>query len=281
LLEYQVGEFSQGEVYLHRLLEVIQQYPGPTLAAASVAQIIPMVVRITGILDRLDIAQTAAEMVLSSPFAAPFLSLEAKVGLAMATVFRNDVLAARQGYLTLEPYSGTMLSPLISISADHLLGLLAHTMGNLDRAVEHFEDAVAFCRKAGYRPALAWSCYDYADLLLSRNGPSDRQQARFLLEEALTVSTELGMRPLMGRVHALWEQAEVQPARVPAYPDGLTKREVEVLRLVATGKRDREIAEALFISVTTISTHVRNILNKVNAANRTEATAYAAQHGLL
>jgi DNA-binding NarL/FixJ family response regulator len=147
--------------------------------------------------------------------------------------------------------------------------------------VEHFEDAVAFCRKAGYRSALAWSCYDYADLLLSRNGPSDRQQARFLLEEALTVSTELGMRPLMGRVHALWEQAEVQPARVPAYPDGLTKREVEVLRLVATGKRDREIAEALFINVTTVSTHVRNILNKVNAANRTEATAYAAQHGLL
>jgi ATP/maltotriose-dependent transcriptional regulator MalT len=281
LLEYQVGEFSQGAVYLHRLLEVIRQYSGPTLAAVSVAQIIPLVVRITGSLDRLDIAQTVAEMVLSSPFAAPFLSLEAKTGLAMAAVVRNDVLAARQGYLALEPYSGTMLSPLISVSADRLLGLLAQTMGQIDQAEVHLGDALAFCRKAGFRPELAWSCYDNSDLLLARDHPGDHDRAMSSLEEALTLSTELGMRPLMERVHVLWEQAKVQPARVPAYPNGLTHREVEVLRLVTTGKTDREIAEALSISVTTVSTHVRNILNKINAANRTEATAYSAQHGLL
>jgi DNA-binding NarL/FixJ family response regulator len=85
----------------------------------------------------------------------------------------------------------------------------------------------------------------------------------------------------MERVAALKERAKSYSARAHAYPDGLTEREAEVLRLVVTGKRDREIAEALFISVTTVSTHVRNILNKINAANRTEATAYAAQHGLL
>jgi DNA-binding CsgD family transcriptional regulator len=163
---------------------------------------------------------------------------------------------------------------LISISADHLLGLLA-------QQVVHLGDALAFCRKAGFRPELAWSCYDYSGLLLVRNNPGDHDRAMSLLEEALTLSTELGMRPLMERVRAIWEQAEIQPARVPAYPNGLTHREVEVLRLVATGKGDREIAEVLSISVTTVSTHIRNILNKINAANRTEATAYAAEHGLV
>ncbi len=43
-------------------------------------------------------------------------------------------------------------------------------MGNLDQAATHFEDALAFCRKAGYRPDLAWTCCDYADTLLQRAG---------------------------------------------------------------------------------------------------------------
>jgi len=38
--------------------------------------------------------------------------------------------------------------------------MLAHTMGNLDQAVAHFKDALAFCREAGYRPELAWTCCD-------------------------------------------------------------------------------------------------------------------------
>ena len=54
-----------------------------------------------------------------------------------------------------------------------------------------------------------------------------------------------------------------------------------MLRLVATGKTDREIAEELFISVATMSTHVRNMLNKTGVANRTEAASYANQQGLI
>ena len=47
-------------------------------------------------------------------------------------------------------------------------------MANLDQAAEHFEHSLAFCRKAGYRPELAWTCCDYADLLLERNKKADR-----------------------------------------------------------------------------------------------------------
>ena len=83
---------------------------------------------------------------------------------------------------------------------DRVLGLLARTMGQLKQSTTHFEDALAFCRRAGYRPELAWTCCDYADTLLQRNNPGDREKAAALLDEALAISSELGMRPLMERV---------------------------------------------------------------------------------
>ena len=69
--------------------------------------------------------------------------------------------------------------------------------------------------------------------------------------------------------------------REAALPDHLSVREVEVLRLVARGHSNREIGEQLFISSNTAANHVRAILQKTASANRAEATAYAARHGLL
>ena len=138
-------------------------------------------------------------------------------------------------------------------------------------------DSLAFCRKAGYRPELAWTCHDYADALLQKRGPGDRVKADALLDESLDISTELGMRPLKERVLALQEQAASQPARAPACPAGLSQREVEVLRLIAAGKTDREIADELVISGRTVNNQVRSILNITAVANRTEAATYAAR----
>ena len=56
------------------------------------------------------------------------------------------------------------------------------------------------CRKAGYRPELAWTCCDYADVLKERDAEGDRAKAVALLDESLAISSELGMRPLMERV---------------------------------------------------------------------------------
>jgi DNA-binding CsgD family transcriptional regulator len=69
---------------------------------------------------------------------------------------------------------------------------------------------------------------------------------------------------------------------VPAAGDelGLTAREREVLALVADGRTNRQIAEALFISQKTASTHVSNILAKLGASNRAEAAAVAHRLGL-
>jgi DNA-binding NarL/FixJ family response regulator len=64
-------------------------------------------------------------------------------------------------------------------------------------------------------------------------------------------------------------------------PAGLSKRELEVLRVLAAGRSNREIAERLFVSPNTVANHVRNILAKTGTSNRTEAAAYARRFNLL
>jgi DNA-binding NarL/FixJ family response regulator len=66
----------------------------------------------------------------------------------------------------------------------------------------------------------------------------------------------------------------------PAYPDGLTQREAEVLREIANGMSNREIADRLFISEATVKTHVNNIFSKANLRDRAQAVVYALHHGL-
>lgn len=88
-------------------------------------------------------------------------------------------------------------------------------------------------------------------------------------------------------VDFLGEDRAVGPGEDPAVaviapdPSGLSDREIEVLRLVATGKSNRQIAEALVISTNAVDRHVSHILAKIGAANRAEAAAYAAKQRLL
>jgi DNA-binding CsgD family transcriptional regulator len=65
-----------------------------------------------------------------------------------------------------------------------------------------------------------------------------------------------------------------------AHPAGLTPREVEVLRLIAAGKSNRQIADALFISERTVKGHMTNLHMKINAHSKADATAYALRHCL-
>ena len=115
---------------------------------------------------------------------------------------------------------------------------------------------------------------------MQRNGQGDSGNVQSLLEESLAISTELGMRPLVERATERLEQVQAQPETAPTYPDGLTEREVEVLRLIASGKTNLEIAEELVIAEGTARRHVANIYEKIGATNRVEAASYAGQHGL-
>ena len=71
-----------------------------------------------------------------------------------------------------------------------------------------------------------------------------------------------------------------QPAKQPLTPDPLTEREVDIVRLVAQGLSNRQIADQLVIGEATVRTHVGNVLNKLHLANRVQATLYALREGL-
>jgi pimeloyl-ACP methyl ester carboxylesterase/DNA-binding CsgD family transcriptional regulator len=72
-----------------------------------------------------------------------------------------------------------------------------------------------------------------------------------------------------------------EPRQARAYPDSLTAREAEVLRHLAGGKTNNEIAEELHVSVRTIERHIANIYAKIGARGRANATAYALTHNLI
>ena len=90
------------------------------------------------------------------------------------------------------------MTPMISI--DRALGLMATSIDELEDAKSHFENALAFCEKSGYRAELAWIYCNYADALLTHGDSGDRQRAMKMLDDALAISTELHMRPLIERV---------------------------------------------------------------------------------
>jgi DNA-binding NarL/FixJ family response regulator/tetratricopeptide (TPR) repeat protein len=119
-----------------------------------------------------------------------------------------------------------------------------------------------------------------AESLLSAGRREDATQPA---RAAHAVAVQLGAEPLRERVEALARRArldlgaDVAPATGAA---GLTPRELEVLRLVADGRSNQDIAETLFISRKTASVHVSNILAKLGVHNRVEAAAAARRLGL-
>ena len=286
-LEHELGEPVLGSSYLDQLIEFMHRAnPGPTQPFAITAMVIAEISRITGSTERFKDVERAAEVVLSSPRAIPRFAFCARTGLAMMAVQRGDAPAAAEQYAALNRVRDTFVLPFDLSSVPRRLGLLAQTMGNPDQAAAHFEDGLVLCRKTDYRSELAWTCCDYADLLIvgARHAvplPGGPEKALLLLEEALSISTELGMKPLTERVTTRLAAIETPPAPPAAYPDGLTQREIEVLRLIALGKNNREIGEELVISLRTVAHHVTSILTKSSSANRTEAAAYATRQGLV
>jgi DNA-binding CsgD family transcriptional regulator len=206
------------------------------------------------------------------------------VYLAEVCAFLGDARRAAALYQCLTPYEGynIVVGPTaVSYgAAARYLGMLAATMSHWEDAQRYFEDALALNARMGARPWLAHTQYQYAVMLLARSQPGDREKAVSLLGEALITARELGMRVLEERMSARLEQ---RPGPAPItldLLDDLSQREVEVLRLLAAGKSNRDIADVLCISLSTVASHVRHILTKTACANRTEAAAYALRHGL-
>jgi predicted ATPase/DNA-binding CsgD family transcriptional regulator len=102
----------------------------------------------------------------------------------------------------------------------------------------------------------------------------------YLGKEAYTQARDEGSQMTLEQVLTVPEPAKVRNVS-PRYPDELTEREVDVLRLVASGLTDQEVAEQLVISPRTVQGHLRSIYSKVGAHSRSAATRYAVERHLL
>ena len=201
---------------------------------------------------------------------------------AQACVFLEDKSRAGMLYARLAPQAGTQLvadlaGPCAG-SADRLLGELAVVQQHWDVAQRHFDAALDGDASSGGRAWLAHGRFGLAHMLAKRGDSADRGRASELLRSVRQEATEMGLAALQQRAEALATRLLDEPAQ---NGDRLTARELEVLRLVAIGRNNRDIGAVLDISPNTVANHVRSILEKTFCANRTEAAAYARRTGVM
>jgi class 3 adenylate cyclase/DNA-binding CsgD family transcriptional regulator/tetratricopeptide (TPR) repeat protein len=165
-----------------------------------------------------------------------------------------------------------------------VLGVAAGVRREWQKSEAYFQASMNVAIRLGARPELGRSQLDYARMLTKRDGWSDRATARELVAKAAALFLELGMEPFWHDSERLAGslQTKFSPgARTRiGYPDGLSDREVEVLRMVTAGKTNQQIADELVLSVKTVARHLSNIFDKTHVDNRSAATAYAFKHGL-
>jgi DNA-binding CsgD family transcriptional regulator len=179
-------------------------------------------------------------------------------------------------------------------AADHgHLALVRAEHARLRRAeeAEAWERAVEACRSMGEPFPLAYALLRQAEAL---SGRGEAGSAATSAGEALALAKGMGAAPLLEDIQALIRRARLPLAEASTGPNepgtappdelaqlGLTVREAEVLRLVADGLSNSQIAERLFISRKTASVHVSNILAKLGVATRGEAGALAHRRGFM
>jgi ATP/maltotriose-dependent transcriptional regulator MalT len=201
--------------------------------------------------------------------------------LSSACAFLDDAKRAATLYQLLLPFAGRYNTEAGCLGATaRILGLLATTMGEWDKAARHYADAIELNARIGAVPCVAHSQLGFATVLTRRDGCGDAERAHDLAVAARATFVRLDMRYDLERADALLAQLASAPPAA-GYPNGLTAREVEVLRLVAAGLSNREIAEELVLSVRTVERHITNLYGKIDARGKADATAYALEHGLV
>jgi DNA-binding CsgD family transcriptional regulator len=162
-----------------------------------------------------------------------------------------------------------------------------HARTSGEGEAEAWAEAVAACRPMNEPWPLAYALLRWAEAL-AMAGQADPASAA--AREALELAESMGAAPLVEETRALMRRArlttgaDVDEVTASVSDEverlGLTSREAEVLRLVADGLSNSQIAEQLFISRKTASVHVSNILSKLGVATRVEAAAVAHRRGL-
>jgi DNA-binding CsgD family transcriptional regulator len=233
--------------------------PQPGLALLRLAQ------------GRTEAAEAAVRRVLSETTerVARARLLPGAVEILLAT---GDVPAAGEAAAELAGIAGDFGTPALGAAADHARGAVLLTGGEAGAAVAVLRAAWRSWREleVPYEAARARVLIGQACRSLG-----DEDAAAMELDAARTVLAQLGAGPELDRLDRLTGLAGA------AATGGLTGRELEVLRLVATGRTNHAIATSLHLADKTVHRHVSNIFAKLGVSSRAEATAYAYRHHLV
>jgi DNA-binding CsgD family transcriptional regulator len=214
---------------------------------------------------RASIRRVAAEAHLLGRWAL----LSAEVEVALAT---GDIDGARAAADRLAAGAADADVPLLAAAADHARGAVLLAAGDAEAALSPLREAAVTWQRLGAPYGVARS---RALLATACHRLGDRDAAGFEADAARAGFESLGAGPDLAALAA-------PPARRARslHPGGLTSREAEVLRRVAAGLSNREIAAELGVSDHTARRHLQNIFAKLGVSSRAAATAYAVRHGL-
>lgn len=184
----------------------------------------------------------------------------------------GDIQAARIAADELSKIAADLDAPFLHAVSAHATGAVLLAEGDaraalaaLRRARTAWQELEAPYEAARVRVLTGLAC----------RALGDEDSAELELDAARRVFEQLGAAPDLARVEQLSRR------QAPKAPGGLTRREVEVLRLVAGGKTNRGIADELVISEKTVARHLSNIFTKLGLSSRAAATAYAYEHDLV
>ena len=251
------GEIGEAEVAYRQASEV-GRAPQPGLALLRLAQGQPDAAAV-GIRHALDQAR-------EQRFRSRMLGGYVEIMLA-----NGDLAAARRGADELAAIATQVNAPFLHALSAQWTGAVSLAEGKHDAAVAPLRVACVGWRELG----APYECARVHVLLArAQRALGDEGSARMELEVARKCFAELGAKPDV-------EQVDAMLAPKSSGSTSLTSREIEVLRLIATGKTNRAIAHALEISEKTVARHVSNIFVKLDLSSRAAATAYAYEHELV
>ena len=275
-LAFQQGDYRQAEVELRAGIDIFRtQDPGELLLCLG---LFGLALLANGKHREARTCMAEQESLIDTLAAGSLSALSARGCVALARVRMGDVEQAAAHYADLLACQGQHHWFLV----DRILGEIATLTHDLSNAANHLAQALRIAEREGLLPEEGHIHIAWANLELMRDQPGNVVRARRHLTEAQALFRDLGnksmVRDIRQRLRGLpWES---MPWKIAPTPAALSPREVDVLRLVAAGKRNREIAQTLHISDSTVAKHLTAIFDKTGCENRAAATAFAFQHGL-
>jgi non-specific serine/threonine protein kinase len=276
-IELQQGKYDRASGALSEALSVAQTIPDVSLAAVMSARARSNMGALAHARGDLDAAARWHEQALATCREYGYLTGAARVLCSLADVARDqgNHAAAMAAYREALTVLGERSDLRAVIAALQGTGMDSLSRGQPERAARLLGAAAGLVETFGVPIVLPVDVLAYERAMRNvRNAlPADR------FDELFTAGRELSLSEAIAEVLALSSPTEA-PCTRPATGGPLSARERDVLRLLAAGLRDREIADALFISVRTVEGHVAHILVKLNAPTRVAAARAAIDLGL-